>query len=201
MRSDGLELYLNCAYSSGLSVVEEYRKFHRFTLEFYASDPYFYGATKEERIYVPITNRLTLNNNLIIGNYHKMGEYTGEGSGTIINLSSTVINPIIRLRNPKGDITISNLTTGKQIVFNNFGDWNLLYYGGYLVIDTRENHKGIFIELDNGDIYTANQYLNWSNVDFYFPIIQGANNITFSVGTGSKTEYVQFDLAERYLSV
>ena len=56
-RFDGVKVNLYCVYSSGMRIVEEYKKFHRFTLEFYAADPWFYF----EQVY-PITGKSSLMN-------------------------------------------------------------------------------------------------------------------------------------------
>ena len=42
-RSDGTPVYLNCVYSGGMNVEEQYRRFRSFSVEFYAADPLFYS--------------------------------------------------------------------------------------------------------------------------------------------------------------
>ena len=41
-RSDGTPVRLNCVYSGGMNVEEQYRRFRIFPVEFYAADPLFY---------------------------------------------------------------------------------------------------------------------------------------------------------------
>ena len=196
MRSDGLEVYLNCAYSQGLDVFEEYRKFHRFSLDFYASDPYFYRELQSTDIIVPPENKLTLHDGFIVGNYHKIGEYIGEGYGIVNNNSQVTLDPIIQLKGARGSFTVTNEATGKYIKMNNLA----LVASDTLVINTRQNERGIYIVHADGSKEQAGQYLSWSTIDFDFPILVGENPINFEVGVGSATEYLRFMLAEQYLS-
>ena len=41
-RSDGTPVYLNCVYSGGMNVEEQYRRFRMFNVEFFAADPLFW---------------------------------------------------------------------------------------------------------------------------------------------------------------
>ena len=40
--SDGVMYYLKCVYSAGAKITEQYKTIHKFALEFYAADPWFY---------------------------------------------------------------------------------------------------------------------------------------------------------------
>ena len=196
MRSDGTEVYLNCAYSSGLSIVEEYKKFHKFTLEFYAADPYFYRDLEAVTIELPASAKITLRDGLYLGQGHKLGETTGVGSGVIVNESSEALQPVMRARKVSGQFTITNRTTGDRLILMN------VYTGpsGVLTIDTREATKSIYIEYPDGRKVSAGQCLDWSNIDLQFPVVSGENDIEFEAGVGSYTEGVTFYLSERYLS-
>lgn len=197
MRSDGSEVYLNCIYSDGLdTLTEQYKKFHRFTLSFYAPDPYFYHDLTPVEIRIPPTNMLTLSNLLQVGNYHKIGEYTGEGEGVIYNASQVAINPVIKLKSPRGNCTIENQTTGERIVLSGL----LLAQDDTLIIDTTERGKGIFVQHADGTRSPAGQYLDWESLDFDFHIAVGVNEISFTVGAGSYTEGLTFEMTERFLS-
>ena len=195
-RSDGSEVYLNCTYSSGLSIVEEYRKFHRFTLEFYAPDPYFYKDLEDEYIMVMVANYVTLSDTLMVGNYRKIGELLSKGSGVITNPSTENLQPVIRLQGVSGSITITNADSGYSIVISNL----YMTAGQTLVIDTRDDSKNIYIENPDGTTIQAGQYLEWSNTDYEFPIIPGDNNISYSGSTGSVVEMLEFSTAQRFLS-
>ncbi len=195
-RSDGMVVYLNCAYSSGLSIVEEYRKFHRFTLEFYAPDPYFYRDLEDTSIDVNVGNYLTLSDSLMIGEYHRIGEFSSEGSGVINNTSTENLQPVIQLQGVYGNITINNQDSGYSIIINNL----YMTTGQTLVIDTRDDSKNIYIENPDGTTIQAGQYLEWNNSDYEFPIIPGENHISYTGSPGSVIEKLEFSTAQRFLS-
>ena len=196
MRSDGTEVYLNCAYSSGLSIVEEYKKFHRFTLDFYAADPYFYRDLEDVTILLPPEAKITLRDGLYLGQGHVLGETTGQGEGVIVNHSSEALQPVIKVGSVSGQFEITNLTTGDRLHLINVNTGR----NGVLWIDTREATKSIYIEYSDGTRVSAGQCLDWSNIDLQFPIVSGENRIIFEAGVGSYTEGVVFSMSERYLS-
>lgn len=53
-RFDGVMVYLNCVYSSGLDITEEYKKLHKFTLEFFAADPLYYQVSDPTITYLGV---------------------------------------------------------------------------------------------------------------------------------------------------
>ena len=195
-RSDGVEVYLNCSYSSGLSVTEEYSKFHKFTLDFYAADPYFYRDISDVTITLPSTSKLTLRNGIYLGEGHVLGETSGRGYGVIKNATAESLNPIIRASKVSGNFEITNETTGSVLRLNGIDSLST----DTLVIDTRESSKSIYLEHTDGTRTAAGQYLDWSNIDLEFPIVSGDNEVVFDAGAGSYTEGVTFSLSERYIS-
>lgn len=195
-RSDGVEVYLNCAYSSGLSITEEYKKFHRFTLEFYAADPYFYHDLEDVEITLPPSSKITLRDGLYLGMGHLLGETTGEGQGVVTNYSAETLQPVIKAAQVKGNFSIKNQTTGQELVLHDIES----KLTDTLVIDTRDSMKNIYILHDDGTKTAAGQYLDWNNVDLDFSIVSGENTISFVAGVGSYTEGVVFEMSERYLS-
>lgn len=195
-RSDGVEVYLNCSYSSGLSVAEDYRKFHKFTLSFYAADPYFYRDISDVIITLPSDSKLTLRDGIYLGEGHVLGETSGRGYGIIKNASGESLDPIIKATRVSGNFEITNLTTGSVLRLNNIDSLST----DTLIIDTRESTKSIYLEHTDGTHTAAGQYLDWSNIDLEFPIISGDNEIEFEAGAGSYTEGVTFALSERYIS-
>lgn len=195
-RSDGIIVYLNCVYSSGLKITEEYQKFHRFTLEFYAADPYFYSDLEDVEIQLGSDAKITLRDRLLLGTGHVLGEITGEGHGIVRNNSYESILPVIRAKRINGTIRITNETTGQVLALNNI----VTEYDQELVIDTRGNTKSIKIVNPDGTWISAGQYLDWSNINMDFEIIQGENEITFSAGVGSYTEGIVLEMSQRFLS-
>ena len=194
-RSDGSTVYLNCVYSSGLTITEEYKKLHRFTLEFFAPDSWFYKDLEDAVIEVTEGNFLTLSNNHLFGT-HKIGEFDSSGSGVILNNSNDSLQPVIRLHNAVGSLTITNADTDYSININGIS----MTSGQTLVIDTRDDSKNIYIENPDGTTTEAGQYLEWNNTDYEFPIVSGENHISYTGSTGSRIESLTFSMSERYLS-
>ena len=194
-RSDGMTVYLNCAYSSGLSVNEQYRKFQQFDLEFFAPDAYFYKDLDDTVIDVNYGGYLTLSDTHLFGT-HTMGEFESSGSGVITNNGAETLQPVIRLQNVNGTVKITNEDTGEVISMKNMS----MTQGQTLVIDTRDDSKNIYIENADGTKQQAGQYLDWSNQDYEFPIISGDNHISYVGGDGSMIDKLTFSMSQRYLS-
>lgn len=195
MRSDGTEVYINCVYSSGLSVEEQYRRYQSFILEFYAADPYFYKDAPNTVIEIPASQKLTLGDTLALGE-HVLGETSGTASGIVSNHGSEPLKPVIKAVGISGSITIKNLTTGVEIALSGV----TIPTGSTLVIDTRDDTKDIYILAEDGTTYPAGQYLDWENLDFSFDIVPGDNIVSFEVSIGSMTDQIIFEMSERYLS-
>lgn len=195
-RSDGMTVYLNCAYSSGLKIIESYRNFHKFTLEFYAADPYFYRDLESVTLSLPDTSKLTLKDYILLGENHKLGEIVGDGSGVVTNNSSISIQPVIKAKSVNGNFSITNTTTNKSLELSN------VYVAptDYLIIDTRENSKAIYIDHVDGTKTPAGQYLNWDNINFDFFLVPGDNVLNFYIDVGSYTDGITFEMSEQYLS-
>jgi len=195
-RSDGLVVYLNCAYSSGLNVTEDYRRFQQFTLEFYAADPYFYWDLDDAEILLGADSKITLRDKLMLGQGHTLGEIIGDGHGFIENNGTETILPVIKATRINGSFTIENITTGQILTLNNI----VTEENETLVIDTRGATKSIKIIDANGSERAAGQYLDWSNINMEFEIAPGKNEIVFSSSIGSYTEGITLEMSQRYLS-
>lgn len=196
MRSDGIVVYLNCAYMSGLSVTEDYRRFQQFTLEFYAADPYFYRDIEITPITLPPESKITLRDGLLFGAGHVLGETTGEGYGIVKNNGYESILPVIKAKRINGTFRITNETTHQTLALNNI----VTEQDQTLVIDTRGSTKSIKIVNSDGTWLSAGQYLDWENINMEFEIASGENVITFSAGVGSYTEGIEIEMSERFLS-
>ena len=194
-RSDGLVLYLPCTYSSGLSIVEEYRKFHRFTLEFFAPDPYFYKDLEGKTIPVHEGNYLTLSDTILFGT-RRIGDFISEGSGVINNPSTENLQPVIRLEGVNGGLSIMNTDSGKSLVLAGLA----MTSGQVLVIDTRDDSKNVYIENPDGTTQQAGQYVVYDNTEYEFPIVPGINRISYVGSYGSVIQKLDFSMSQRYLS-
>ena len=193
-RTDGKEVFLNCAYSSGLSIVEEYKKFHRFTLEFFAADPYFYSTyTDTQAVPVVESNVATLADDLYLGVWY-LGVGDLVGQGVVINSSGGDIEPILRIKGRRMSITIRNEMTGKSISLEDTDLTN----GDELVIDTRSQSRNAYIIREDGSIESAMQYIVWTELEIDFPLVPGNNLITWE-GYGDY-EPLYIDTTQQYLS-
>lgn len=195
-RSDDSIVYLNCAYTSGLSVTEDYRRFQQFTLEFFAADPYFYRDLEIVPITLPPEAKLTLRDRLLLGTGHVLGETSGEGYGIVKNNGYESILPVIKAKRINGTFRITNETTHQTLALNNI----VTEADQTLVIDIRGNTKSIKIVNPDGSWISAGQYLDWSNINMEFEIASGENYISFAAGVGSYTEGIELEMSERFLS-
>ena len=192
-RTDGLVVILNCTYSSGLRVTDEYRKFHRFTLEFYAEDPYFYSDPYTQEIDSIESDILTLSYTLYLGTW-TLGTGIYNGSGIINNPVQQNIEPIYKIAGVRNSLKITNETTGKTLGFNEMET----YPGDMIIIDTREKIKNAYIRKPNGSTVSIMDKIDWSNEELALPLVPGDNEITVS-GYGSEGALI-VDMMQKYLS-
>ena len=191
--TSGQTYVLNCAYSSGLNITDEYRKFHRFTLEFYAEDPYFYSDDVTAEIDFGGSGIITLSDTLTLGGW-ALGWGTISGSGAVINPFTRALDPVFRIAGSRASITIMQTATGKVIQFDG------LTMGGQdtIVIDTRDRYKTAYIQHADGTRDSILGNMNWNNPDLSMPMLAGGNAIEVeSVGLGRPLEVT---LALSYLS-
>ena len=186
-RSDGTQVYLNCTYSSGMNVVDEYRKFHRFTLEFYASDPYFYKDLPSVTL---MENRSGSGGSLIQGS-----------PITVVNDGGAPIQPVIQVKNSTSDhnpwlIFRINNAPIFYIYFLNINSYQTF------VIDTRDHSKNIYIINSDNSITSAWKDLQWSNSSMDVNIPVGTNTVALWVGGAYNTTIGKAEmlLTNRYLS-
>jgi hypothetical protein len=192
-RSDGSVVILNCTYSSGLRVTDEYRKFHRFTLEFYAEDPYFYSDPYTQEIDSIQSNILTLAQDLYLGMW-TLGTGVVSGTGIITNPVQQNIEPIYSIAGVRSSLIITNETTGKAIGFKDLE----MAVGDTVVIDTREKIRSAYIRHSNGSTDSIMDKIDWSNEELSLPLVPGDNTISVS-GYGADGVLV-VDIMQKYLS-
>ena len=192
-RSDGLVVILNCTYSSGLRVTDEYRKFHRFTLEFYAEDPYFYSDPYVQMIDSIEAEIVTLSYDLYLGIW-TLGEGESSGTGTITNPTNQNIEPIYRIAGIRRSLMIKNNSTGQAMAFNDLD----MYPGDSIVIDTRGKIKSAYIRKANGATISIMDKIDWSNEEFTLPLVPGQNSI--SVDSHGAAAPLIVDIMQKFLS-
>ena len=189
----GQTYVLNCAYSSGLNITDEYRKFHRFTLEFYAEDPYFYSDDVTAEIDISGGGAITLSETLTLGGW-ALGWGTISGTGTVTNPFTRALDPIFRITGARPGIMIRQVATGKVIQFENL----IMANTDTIVIDTRDRYKTAYIQHADGTRDSILGNMNWNNPDLSMPMLSGGNLIEVeSIGLNSPLEVT---LALSYLS-
>ena len=198
-RSDGTTVYLNCTYSSGMNVADEYRKFHRFTLEFYAADPYFYKDLPDTVIPIELSNNPTFG---LVFDQYPFGYSSLSGSATIENLSSDAIQPVIRMKYIEAFGSYIIIQTSSNYNLLNTIQINNIWIGPNqtLVIDTRDESKGIYIANKNGVIEQAAEYLDWNNAKLDLPIPPGISRVDVYGPYGTDMESAVLQMSERMLS-
>lgn len=192
-RTDGRVVILNCTYSSGLRVTDEYRKFHRFTLEFYAEDPYYYSSPYTQEINSIQSDVITLSDDLYLGTW-SLGMGNVIGVGTITNPIQQNIEPIFYIGGIRSSLNITNNTTGMTIGFKDIE----MYARDVIVIDTREKNKSAYLRKANGSIVSIMDKIDWNNEDLSLLLVPGENRISVS-GYGEDGTLV-VELMQKYLS-
>ena len=171
-RSDGRTVILNCSYSAGLDIQEQYRNFHIFTLEFYAADPYFYTLPITQTLeFEP--NVITLSDSLYLASW-RLG--WGNTSGTVLveNRTGNVGDPIYEITGTRMDLHIRNRSGRQEITFDDMD----MEGGDVLVIDTRPRYKSAYFRHADGSTSTALGYLVWSAISLSLPMPKGRSYIT-----------------------
>jgi hypothetical protein len=175
-RSDGSVVYLNCAYSSGLKVVEQYRKFHLFTLEFYAENPYFYSQDIVQDVeLVESSEPITLSDDLYLNGW-KLDWAMSGGVNMVTNPYTHQADPIYKISGVRVNLTILNSTISKSLQFDDLD----MALGDAIVIDTRERQRSAYIEHPDGSVTDILGNLLWSNVDLSLPLAPGNNYLSVS---------------------
>jgi len=172
-RSDGRTVILNCAYSGGMNVVEEYDKFHRFTLEFYAADPYFYTLPITQSIEFSEGDVVTLAEDLYLGPW-RLGWGRTKTTALVENKTGNVAEPIYEIAGSRMDIYIRNHSSRYSITFEDMD----MAGGDTLVIDTRARYKSAYFKHADGSVSTALGSLVWSAVSLTLPMPEGQSYIT-----------------------
>ena len=193
-RSDGLKVHLNCAYSSGLDVVDEYKNLSKFTLEFYAADPYFYSTENIQSAEWNEGGMITLSQTLTLGQW-----CLGWGSLTATKLLTNklygAIDPIYRIEGIRKSILLRNASVKTFIEFDDLK----MVSGDTLVIDTRERYKRAYIIHEDGTETTAMGSLRWKTISLSLPVPSGDSYLTAeSIGENYPLEVVMMN---QYLSV
>lgn len=172
-RSDGLKVHLNCAYSSGLDVVDEYKNLSKFTLEFYAADPYFYSVESVQTAEFDETGAITLSDNLTLGEWC-LGWGNLSAQKLLRNKLYGAVDPIYQIKGARKNILIRNASVKTFIEFDNLEMRNT----DTLVIDTRERYKRAYILHEDGSETTAMGSLLWKTISLSLPVPSGDSYLT-----------------------
>ena len=185
-RSDGTQVYLNCTYSSGMNVVDEYRKFHRFTLEFYAADPYFYKDRSSVTLIENASGTSTISS----------------GDITVVNDGGEPIQPVLRVKN-----SYTAMSSAPFVFYTN-GVSRLTIKDLFLattqtfIADTRDFNEDIYIINSDNSRTSAWKNLVWatSTMDVLIPV--GTSTVKLDVNYASTCTIglAELLLTNRYLS-
>ena len=193
-RSDGRVVILNCAYSGGMNIKEEYTNFHRFTLEFYASDPWFYTLPIKQTVeFGGESSAITLSETLYLGSW-RLGWGKTNGVALVENRTGAPAEPIYEIAGSRSDLSIRNHSSREGIKFKDMdmdGDETL-------VIDTRSRYKSAYFRHADGSVSTALGYLVWSAVNLSLPMPEGQSYI--SVETTGEIEPLEITIMTASLS-
>lgn len=158
-RSDGKMCFLNCVYASGMHIVEEYKRLHKFSVEFYAVDPWFY-----------ISNRYSISQTFTVHN----------------NLEKTVYPVIWSQWEPSVPLDserpyIANTTTQERITFYRGYDPEMH--------DNTWSYNNVFIYTDPKEKAIIADKTNYDDTTYYNVlcpeiIVGGMDGLTFSLQPG-----------------
>lgn len=186
-RSNGSTVHLNCVYSGGMNITEEYRHLHKFAIEFYAADPWFYGSEKVYRV-----NQIRDYQDGILTlddvNPGAVGRFTLGPSVTWISLV--------------GGYIVNN-TTSKKFTFAGDSVNQVPFApGNLLTFDFNPRDPQITALSSDGKISNGSKYFNIQNTDLDFGFVPGQNVIDFTNlgGTAYYDDYMKLYLQYRYLS-
>ena len=192
-RSDGLKVHLNCAYSSGLDVVDEYKNLSKFTLEFYAADPYFYSVENIQTVDVDEGTKLTLSETLMLNSWC-LGFGNYKGTKLLTNRLNGSVDPIYEIKDPRNTLTIRNASVRSFIEFGGLKMQN----DDVLVIDTRERYKRAYIRHPDDTETTAMGALKWKTISLSLPLPNGDSYLSVStIGSESQLNVITMN---QYLS-
>ena len=177
-------VHLNCVYSGGMNITEEYRHLHKFTIEFYAADTYFYGLETEYDV-------------------EPLGLLPAEDRHITIK-NGTKYNQIVRIQTGIGATSrpiyirfyggyMENTTTGKKISFpGEIGNYRYVQ-GNYLSADFNPGRIETLALGEDGTVRDGSPAIDWPNTDLNFAIVPGENLIDFSA-------VVNFELSAFFLN-
>ena len=172
-RYNGARVYLSCVYSAGLNIVEQYRRFHLFDLQFVAADPYFYDFDPVDAGFAePSGNQsLYLAEDLYLSDdTYLLGS---DWLQSIITNDGTDFYPVIRITGPAFNIAFTNQTTGKVLAME---DDFTIRAGETLTIDTSESTRAVILSSGQKETDVTHRIALGSTLDW--PIIHGENLIT-----------------------
>ncbi len=196
-RSDGTFVYLNCHYSGGFdSVSRTDPKSTLLSINFHASDPFFYSE-EETEFYFSDTQQIGLyfGDGFYFGSqtYFMGGNVTSE---TIIQNDGQIAYPVITISGPAKNLKfVNNRNNGRIEIDETF----VLLTGQTLIIDCRDRMRGITLRLSNGDLQDKTNLLKLGS-SLVFPIEQGQNDIEITYTDTTAATSVDFVFRKRWLS-
>lgn len=181
-RSDGQMVYLNCVYSSGLDIVEQYKLFHIFVLEFFAADPDFHLDKSVSIVYT---------NGYDVSHYQKDPWSAGSiYTNAFVSFRMDIYNPcrwnvwpIIRLnQTPLIPETMSS-TIVQETINSTIAFESVASRCSNVVLQTDPNKKSIMadklVSSTTRISLPAPELIDVSLSELYFPLAPGVNTLHF----------------------
>lgn len=186
-KSDGQIVYLNCVYSAGMDIVEQYKLFHIFTLEFYGADPNFYLDKSLDIDYI--------DNGYDVVHYTKVPWSDSSYSDEFVSFRMDIINPcrwnvwpVIKLKYTPciPDTMTTNLeneTTEKTIQLYHVDNLGQRYYeDAVLTTDPKKRSvmaKAYVLTTNVKAFIPVPDLLNDDMTQLNFPLAPGKNTLNF----------------------
>ena len=169
-RSNGETVYMNCVYSGGMNIIEQYKRLNLFDVEFYAADPLYYFRRYAISFYDIIN---APQKKITVRNPHQ--------TPMMVSMMIATFNPDYVLA-WSADGYIENETTGEKITFNDSEvdeDYQL-----YLSLNPRQS--ACYLETETGEKSIGSYLVDWTGTDQDFFIVPGDNVISFANFAGSQ---------------
>lgn len=188
---DGSTVYLDCLYTGGMNISEDYPKIFFFSLNFEAGDPYFYDL--EETVLEPsrLESLIYLDDTLFLGDWTLLDGLTS----VEIDNTGEQFYPVFEITGPASVIRVTNEATGQTVAM---GDDFSLVTGQTLTIDCRENLRGITLT-ENGEETDITHRLALGS-SLVFPLVKGTNTLQFYYTDIDETSSFKIRYRQRYHS-
>ncbi len=191
-RSDGKRVYLSALYTGGANIVNKYRRFKVFTLEFSAGDPYFYNVDETEVTASSSAGGTFLGDDVFLGAWTMK---SGAATSLEVYNNGEACYPVVQIAGPAAVIEFTNKLTGKVLALA--ADF-VLKAGEVLTVNCRPGERKITLrsggeESDVTYLLATTSSLNWK-------LEKGHNSVGIAYTSGTSATDYRLYFRERYWS-